>query len=95
MPIIVCAALAVIGLTNKPPMTHFEKNHEPTMAQVLMDTHGCWQGTAPADMTNQIPGHVVVQMNGTAVYSDALVSDAMQHIFNHKVVPFEVIAFCR
>lgn len=97
IPTIVCGLLAIGSVFVQPPMITFTNPYvEPPMAKVLMGIHGCWQGKAPADMIGKIPGHVVVHMdNGTDVYSDTLVSDAMEHIFNHKDIPFEIVAFCR
>lgn len=65
----------------------------------LMDRHDCWNGEAPADMQDVIPGHVVIRYDGdvAATYrGERAVGDALEFIFDdadNGVV--EVVGFCR
>ena len=68
---------------------------QPSLAEILADTHGCWTGEAPADMQGKIPGHVVMTLpDGRTVYSTD-VGRAMAHIFETPERGLTVFAFCR
>lgn len=64
--------------------------------QALLEKHGCWTGTAPADMQGVIPGHVVVAEGSTPEYRGAvMVSKAFTQIFDGIDQGITVYGFCR
>jgi hypothetical protein len=62
----------------------------------LVAANECWTGEAPADMAGQVPGHVVVTMDGTArVGGDRLVGKALGQMFDGADHGLTIHAFCR
>ncbi len=69
----------------------------PSRAERLVETHGCWTGPAPADMRDQVPGHVVVTTRaGRTVYGGPrLVRKALDQVFADRPGGLGIHAFCR
>jgi hypothetical protein len=89
------AAAGRVGLTD----VTWQEPVETTGAEALIAEHGCWQGEAPADQRDQIPGHVVVSQapGAPAIYSAELVDDALEVLFGAPgEAPSELVihAFC-
>lgn len=62
----------------------------------LVKQHDCWTGNPPADMVGQIPGHVVVTVDGTTRYGgERMVGKALDQLFAGKAHGLTVHAFCR
>lgn len=101
-----CAAFAigfsfvtlVDGRPSAPPPPAPELVGESSDATRLIERFGCWTGAAPADMENQIPGHVIVtRRDGVRPLrgGDALVSKAFEQVFDGVDHGLTVHAFCR
>lgn len=65
-------------------------------AAELVAEHDCWTGDAPADMVGEIPGHVVVTIDGEPRYAgDRLVGRALEQLFDGVDHGLVVAGFCR
>jgi hypothetical protein len=66
-------------------------------AQQMVARHGCWRAQPPPDMTNKVPGHVVVTTHsGRTRYGGArLVELALGQLFEGKKADLKIWGFCR
>ena len=66
-------------------------------AQQLAASHGCWRAQPPPDMTNKVPGHVVVTTHtGRTRYGGAhLVDLALGQLFEGRKAGLTIWGFCR
>lgn len=62
----------------------------------LLERHDCWTDEAPADMGGQIPGHVVITVDGQPrLGGDRLVGKALDQLFGDTNHGLTVVGFCR
>jgi hypothetical protein len=67
---------------HRPPVMTLTPTEGPPVAgsaEDLIARHDCWVWTPPAGMVGRIPGHVVAEVGGRAVYSRRLVHAALEH----------------
>ena len=88
----------VVHPNASPSLTPTASAVPGTVAE-LMTTHQCWTGPGdiPADMKQQIPGHVVLTTAaGRAVYGGPTwVHKALEQQFNGQDYRLEIAGFCR
>lgn len=94
---ILAALLAVLffGGPQSGPLPVAQRPDAVGSPTALIREHGCWTGSAPADMVGKMPGHVVVTVGGKTVYSAKYVGPALEQIFAGKASGLTVHAFCR
>jgi hypothetical protein len=94
--------IGIMALVAPPAVVEFDRSQlpaesaAPSRADRLIEKHGCWTSTAPADMAGQVPGHVVASTaDGRTVYSATLVGPALDQTFGGPDHGLVVHAFCR
>jgi len=65
-------------------------------AAELVTLNACWTGAAPLDMVGELPGRVVVTVDGTTrVGGSRMVGLALQQLFEGQDHSLTVHGFCR
>lgn len=84
-----------LGVDGRPRAGDVSERSAPaTPVAELVDAHSCWVGAAPAAHEGDVPGHVVVTLDGRLRYSSTLVEDALDHVFVRSRDDMVVHAFC-